>query len=155
MAATPRSPSSISNLGFEDKGIASDAISVDVGFRSQNSESVCTGNSISLTRSEQRLEKVRVYCACNYDGRITLEDISRHVGMNKSAFCTFMRHTAGMSFSEYLNDMRLERAKDTLRHSDYGIAEIADMCGFQNVTYFNRLFRRKFGCSPKECRTNT
>lgn len=119
------------------------------------SESVCTGNSISLTRSEQRLEKVRVYCACNYAGRITLEEVSRHVCMNKSAFCTFMRHTAGMTFSEYLNDMRLERAKDKLRHSDYGIAEIADMCGFQNVTYFNRLFRRKFGCSPKELRTNT
>lgn len=113
------------------------------------SKSVCAGKSNLLTRSEQRLENVRVFCACNYARQITLEEISRHVGMNKSAFCTFMRHSFGMTFSEYLNNMRLERAVDKLRNTDYGIAEIATICGFQNVTYFNRVFRKKYGCSPK------
>lgn len=117
------------------------------------SESVCTGRNSLLTRAEQRLEKVRVYCACNYSRQISLDEISGLVGMNKSAFCSFMRHNAGMSFTEYLNNMRLERAYDKLRHTDYGIAEIAAICGFQNVTYFNRLFRRKYDCSPKSLRT--
>ena len=116
------------------------------------SESVCRGKNSSITSTEQRLEKVRVYCACNYAGDISLDEISRHVGMNKSAFCTFMRHNAGMTFSEYLNSMRLERAWDKLRHTDRAIAEIAMICGFQNVTYFNRLFRRKYGCTPKKVR---
>lgn len=117
------------------------------------SASSCAGSNSMLTRNERRLEKVRVYCACNYSRRITLDEMSRHVGMNKSAFCTFMRHSAGATFSEYLNNMRLDRAHDKLRHTDYGIAEIAVISGFQNVTYFNRLFRRKYGCSPKEIRT--
>lgn len=117
------------------------------------SQSICTGTNSLLTRTEQRLEKVRVYCACNYARQITLDEISLHVGMNKSAFCTFMRRNTGMTFSEYLNNIRLERAKDKLRHTDYGIAEIAVVCGFQNVTYFNRLFRRKYDCSPKSIRT--
>lgn len=117
---------------------------------SDTSESVGAGKKSSLTRTERRLEKARVYCACNYARPITLDEISSHVGMNKSAFCTFMRHNAGTTFSEYLNNMRLERAKEKLLRTDRGIAEIAILCGFQNVAYFNRLFRRKYGCSPKE-----
>lgn len=117
------------------------------------SDSICIGRNSTLTRNEQRLEKVRIYCACNYSGQITLDEMSRHVGMNKSAFCTFMRHSAGMTFSEYFNNIRLERAKDKLLHTDCAISEIAAICGFQNVTYFNRLFRLKYGCTPKEIRT--
>lgn len=72
--------------------------------------------------------------------------------MNKSAFCTFMKHCTGMTYSEYLNDMRLAKAMEMLRHTENGIAEIALDCGFQNVTYFNRLFKRKYACTPKEMR---
>lgn len=110
------------------------------------------GRKSTLTRAEQRLEAVRVYCACNYSRPIGLDDISRYVGMNKSAFCTFMKHCTGMTYSEYLNDMRLAKAKEMLRHTENGIAEIALDCGFQNVTYFNRLFKRKYACTPKEMR---
>lgn len=117
------------------------------------SHGMFTGRNSSLTRTERRMEKVRVYCDCNYARQLTLDEMSRHVGMNKSAFCTFMRHNAGKTFSGYLNDIRLERARDKLLRTDYGIAEIAISCGFQNITYFNRLFRRKYACSPKEIRT--
>lgn len=119
---------------------------------SHTSCGICAGCNTSLSRAELRLEKVRVYCACNYSRPITIDEISRHVGMNKSAFCTFMRHSAGTTFSKYVNDIRLERAKDKLRHTDSVIAEIALGCGFQNVTYFNRLFRKKYGCSPTDFR---
>lgn len=120
---------------------------------SDMSESICAGRNGSLTRTEQRLENIRIYCSCNYARQITLDEISRHVGMNKSAFCTFMRRNAGMTFSEYLNYMRLEQTKDKLcHHTDHSIAEIAMDSGFQSVTYFNRLFKRRYGCSPKEVR---
>lgn len=120
---------------------------------SDMSESICAGRNGSLTRTEQRLENIRIYCSCNYARQITLDEISRHVGMNKSAFCTFMRRNAGMTFSEYLNYMRLEQTKDKLcHHTDHSIAEIAMDSGFQSVTYFNRLFKRRYGCSPKEIR---
>lgn len=111
------------------------------------------GRNTSLSRAEQRLEQVRVYCACNYARCITLDEMSRHVGMNKSAFCTFMRHSLGTTFSDYLNGVRLERARDRLLASDCSVSEIALDCGFRSVTYFNRLFRRKYGCSPKEVRS--
>lgn len=74
--------------------------------------------------------------------------------MNKSAFCTFMRNHAGTSFSEYLNHIRLERAKDMLCNTDHIVSEIALDCGFQNVSYFNRLFKKQFNRTPKEIRIN-
>lgn len=80
--------------------------------------------------------------------------MSRHVGMNKSSFCSFMRKQTGMTLSEYINNVRLDRAKEKLKHTDYNISEIALSCGFQNVTYFNRLFRARFGTTPKSIRVN-
>lgn len=115
-------------------------------------DSVYVGKKSTLTRAERRLEEIRVYCACNYGRQITLDEISRHIGMNKSAFCTFMRNNAKMSFSEYLNDMRLERAKVMLSTTDHSIAEIASDCGFQSVTYFNRLFKNRYNLSPSKMR---
>lgn len=119
---------------------------------SDTSAGTCAGLNNAMTRAEQRLEKVRVYCACNYASPITLDELSRHVGMNKSAFCNFMRHSAGMTLSEYVNNMRLDRAREKLLHSDLSIGEIATDCGFRNVTYFDRLFRARFGCTPRSIR---
>lgn len=116
------------------------------------SDGIYAGRKCGLSRTERRLESVRVYCVCNYDRQVSLDEISRHVGMNKSAFCTFMRNNAGASFSEYLNGIRLERARVMLRNTDRSISGIAMECGFQSVTYFNRLYRRKYRRTPKETR---
>lgn len=116
------------------------------------SGSTHAGENNILSKREKRLEQIRVYCACNYSRQIKLNEISLHVGMNKSAFCTFMRHNTGMTFSEFVNSMRLDKAEEKLFNTDYNIAEIAMACGFRNATYFNRLFRKKYGCTPKEIR---
>lgn len=118
-----------------------------------SSECVSAGHSITQSRSQRRLEKIRVFCACNFRRHISLDEVALHVGMNKSALCTFMRHNAGMTFSEYLNNMRLERAEDRLRHTDQIIAAIAYDVGFSNDSYFNRIFRRRYGCTPRSIRT--
>lgn len=113
------------------------------------------GINTALDKTERRLEKIRVFCSCNYAREIKLDEIASHTGMNKSAFCRFMRRNAGKSFSQYLNDFRLERAVERLLHSDDGIAETAYSVGFSNVTYFNRLFKSHYGFSPKNIRKKT
>ena len=110
------------------------------------------GRNNVLSRAEERFEKVRVYCNCNYARHISLEDMAAYVGMNKSAFCTFMRKHAGVTLSEFVNDIRLRRAQEMLEHTDDSISSIAYNIGFSNVTYFNRLFRNRYGCTPKEMR---
>ena len=115
-------------------------------------KSVSAGKNNVLSRRQQRLENVRIYCSCNYARDVSLDEIATYVGMNKSAFCTFMRNDAGMSFSEFMNSFRLERAMDMLRHTDKNISEIAYDCGFANAAYFHRLFRKKYHCTPKSAR---
>ena len=113
---------------------------------------VSAGKNNVLSRMQQRIENVRIFCSCNYARDIPLDEIAAYVGMNKSAFCTFMRSHTGMSFSEFMNSFRLERAMDMLRHTDKNISEIAYDCGFANAAYFHRLFRKKYHCTPKSAR---
>lgn len=110
------------------------------------------GSGIHLSRNEIRLEKIRTFCACNYAREIRLDEISLYVGMNKSAFCSFMKRHTGQTFSEFVNTHRLERAVELLRSSDDTISDIAFAVGFQNVTYFNRLFRARYGLTPRAAR---
>lgn len=115
---------------------------------------VSVGRNNTLGRAERRLEKVRTFCHCNYARAVSLDEIAAYVEMNKSSFCTFMRRHAEMSFSEYLNNIRLQKAREMLCNTDKNVAEIAYDTGFITVTYFNRLFRRKFNCTPKSMRMN-
>lgn len=110
------------------------------------------GNNNKQTRVERRLERIRTFCACNYSRDISLKEIAEYAGMNKSAFCTFIKRQTGKSFSEYMNGLRLQRAVERLVNTDDNIIDIAYDVGFSSVTYFNRLFRRKYGCSPTSMR---
>lgn len=110
------------------------------------------GHDRHQTNAERRFEKVRVYCACNYARPVSLGEMASHLGMNKSAFCVFMRRHAGITWSDYLNSVRLDRAAERLTRTDDRISAIAYDTGFANVTYFNRLFRAAYGCSPSEYR---
>lgn len=113
------------------------------------------GHDRHLTNAERRFEKVRVYCACNYARSVSLGEMAAHLGMNKSAFCAFMRRHAGTTWSDYLNSVRLDRAAERLTATRDRISAIAYDTGFSNVTYFNRLFRAAHGCSPSEYRKRT
>ncbi|MBD5316492.1 MAG: AraC family transcriptional regulator [Bacteroides sp.] len=108
-----------------------------------------------LTRAARRMERVRTFCACNYGREVRLDEVAAYVGMNKSAFCTFVKRQSGMTFSAYLNEQRLNRAVECLRMTDDSIAHIAYSVGFANVTYFNRVFRARYGCSPRELRSHS
>ena len=77
---------------------------------------------------------------------------SAYVGMNKTYFCLFFKKHYGMSFTEYLNQKRLETASVMLLKPDASIADVAVACGYPTVTYFNRIFRKFKGMTPSEYR---
>lgn len=82
-------------------------------------------------------------------------DISQAAGMcfySQSHFMKYFKQYTGQSFVNYLNDYRLSRAGGFLRTTGDTVTEIAGRCGFDNLSYFNRLFRRKYGMTPKEYR---
>ena len=98
--------------------------------------------------NRQRLMQVRVYVSCNYARPLSLDEISRHVGMNRSAFCTFFRKHTGQTFVDYLNAYRVNIAHRLLVWEGISVAEACFACGFNDVAYFCRTFKRYKGFPP-------
>ena len=71
---------------------------------------------------------------------------------SKSHFMKFFKSHMGTGFIDYLNDYRLVMAERLLRSSDNSVLEIAVQNGFDNLSYFNRIFKRKYGTSPGKYR---
>lgn len=108
--------------------------------------------STNHDRTEQRLRQVETYTSCNYARNIPLSDIAQHVGMNRSSFCSFFSRETGESYMTYLNRYRLKVARGLLEQSEYNVSTICWQCGFNDLGYFGRLFRKEFGVSPSEFR---
>lgn len=100
----------------------------------------------------RRVQKVQKYIADHYREEIHLADLADLVGMTPVAFSRFFHLRTGKTLSEYIIDIRLGFATRLLVDSTRNIAEICYDCGFNNLSNFNRMFRRKKECSPKEFR---
>lgn len=72
--------------------------------------------------------------------------------MTESAFSRFFKLRTGITFIDCLTEVRLGHASRMLIDTTKTIAEIAYSCGFNNISNFNRIFKKKKGCTPKELR---
>ena len=72
--------------------------------------------------------------------------------MSRPTFARQFKRHSGRSFSEFVNQLRLQAARRELRDGERGVLDVALACGFRQVTFFNRLFRREVGCTPTEYR---
>lgn len=96
----------------------------------------------------KRLEKSFQYIKKHYCEKIKLEDVSRISCMSPNYFSSYFRKVTNMQFQEFLIEMRIQKAREMLRTSDEGILDIAEECGFSNMSNFYRLFRKYTGYSP-------
>jgi AraC-like DNA-binding protein len=99
---------------------------------------------------QQRMEKIRIYVSCNFARKILLEDVSSHVGMNRSAFCSFFRQQTGKTFITWLNEYRIDKACEMLSGSDMRVGEVATAVGFESLPHFSRIFRQIKGMPPTQ-----
>ncbi len=101
--------------------------------------------------NDKALEKIKTiltYVSDNYHNDISIEEIASRCFYSKSHFMKFFKNNMGISFIQYLNDYRLEKASTLLLESHDNILDIAIACGFDNLSYFNRSFKKKFGVTP-------
>lgn len=106
--------------------------------------------------SKKSLDKVKVilsYIVDNYQENISIEDIANHCFYSKSYFMKFFKDTMGVSFIQYLNDYRLEIAAQMLVNTSDNILDIALGTGFDNLSYFTRSFKKKYGITPGKYRS--
>ena len=92
------------------------------------------------------------YMNANFDKAITLSDVAKLANMTQTAFSRFFKTRTGVNFIDSLNDIRLGHASRMLIETTETVAEIAYNCGFNNIANFNRLFKKKKNCTPKEFR---
>ncbi|MFD2521421.1 AraC family transcriptional regulator [Emticicia soli] len=104
--------------------------------------------------NSRRIERAFEYMRANYDKDISLADIAKIVNMAEVSFSRFIKKRTGKTFIDSLNDIRLGHATRFLIDTTYTIAEVSFKCGFNNLSYFNRIFKKKHSCTPKEFREN-
>lgn len=113
------------------------------------------GENITKTTSKKSLEKVKTiltYIAEHYMESITIEEIAGYCFYSKSYFMRFFKETMGVGFIQYLNDYRLEIAAKRLTDTSDNILEVAVSTGFDNLSYFNRCFKKKYDVTPGKYR---
>ena len=90
----------------------------------------------------------------NYRNEIRLQDLADIASMTPTAFSRFFKLRTNKSISEYIIDVRLGHAARLLADSTMAVVEICYRCGFNNISNFNRIFRKRKGCTPTEFRDN-
>jgi len=102
----------------------------------------------SSIRKRNTIEKALTFIKENYCRPISLNDISAEVMLNPSYFSNLFRESMGISFTKYLTEFRINKAKELMVNPTMRIKEIAGMVGYDDVRYFIKVFRSFTGISP-------
>lgn len=94
------------------------------------------------------LSPVIDYIDKNYSSDITLEELARLAGVGREYFCTIFRRKTGMRPFEYIAAIRIREAKKLLTYTELTAAEIGKTVGYEDKSYFGRVFKRYAGMPP-------
>jgi AraC-like DNA-binding protein len=111
----------------------------DVSFTKEN-----------ISVNSRRLERVFLYMNQHFHREISLGEVAKLANMPEASFSRFIKLHTGFTFTESLTEIRLGHVSRMLINTTHSIAEIAYKCGFNNLANFNRIFKLKKGCTPKE-----
>ena len=109
---------------------------------------------VDVESDSRRVLKVKNYISTHYQDELRLPELAGIAGMSPSAFSRFFKLHTGRNLSEYIIDLRLGYASRQLVDTAKSVSEISFACGFNNLSNFNRIFKKKKGCSPTEFREN-
>lgn len=122
--------------------------------RCENARTLASSSYAKVTVEDdsRRILKVKNFISKNYMDELRLPELASLAGMSSSAFSRFFKLHTGRNLSEYIIDLRLGYAARMLVDTAKSISEIGFDCGFNNLSNFNRIFKKKKGCSPSEFR---
>lgn len=124
-------------------------LSISRNMRTLSDASV---NNEQFSYNSRRIEKAFQHMYDNFDRSISLSEVAKIVNMSEVSFSRFIKKRTGNTFIDSLNEIRLGHASKKLIETTHSISEISYHCGFNNISNFNRIFKKKKGCTPKEFR---
>ena len=93
-------------------------------------------------------DRVVEYVRQNYNQTLKLEEVAAHFDLNKCYFCSVLKKELGKTFSQIVNEIRIDKSKELLLENRLSILEIALRVGFNNQNYFNMAFKKLTGVTP-------
>jgi AraC-like DNA-binding protein/ligand-binding sensor protein len=119
----------------------------------QHLSSLSNQQMVSRRRAEQpAVTRARAYIAENHSEQLALADVARSVNMSAFYFCKVFKKATGITFTEYLARVRVEKVKNLMLNPHNRVSEAAYEAGFQSLSQFNRVFRRIAGETPSAYR---
>ena len=109
-------------------------------------------NAETVSYNSRRVKLIMDYLNKNFDKNVSLAEAARLAAMTEVAFSRFFKLRTGKTFVDTLNEVRLGHASRMLIETTQSINEVAYKCGFNNMSNFNRIFKKKKQCTPKEFR---
>ncbi len=97
-----------------------------------------------------RLDKIMHFINTNYQRKITQEEVASKIGMTTASFCRYFKEKTGKGFIFFVNEMRIGYACKLLIENHLSISQICFECGFNNISNFNRMFKRQTSYTPGE-----
>lgn len=106
----------------------------------------------NLSHSAYRKEVMvaKNYISQHYDQQINIKEVSNYVDLSADYFSHIFKKEVGISFSKYLNKIRIEKAKILMRSKNLKVYEVAHRVGYENESYFTRKFKSSVGITPLE-----
>ncbi len=126
-------------------------LSISRNFRTLSDASF---NKETISYNSRRIESIMEYVNNNFSQNITLRDAAKIAGMTEVSLSRFFKLRTGKTFIDTLNDVRLGHASRMLIETTQSVNEIAYKCGFNNMSNFNRIFKKKKDSTPKEFRNS-
>lgn len=96
--------------------------------------------------------KVMEYVKKNFSKKISLEDVAKHVYLSRSYLSSIFKEETGQSLFSYINQVRVEKSKLYLLDNNVSLVDVAALCGFEDQSYFTKVFKKETGLSPKKYR---
>ncbi len=97
-------------------------------------------------------EEAAMYIHANLSSRISVTELARQIAIDRSYLCAVFKKYMGMSPQQYAIDLKMKSAANMLRRSDKSVSDVAASVGYADSLLFSRMFRAKFGCSPRKFR---
>ena len=107
---------------------------------------------VSGKEDNLRLKKVFDYIIKNFDKRITLQEVAGLINLTPTAFCRFFKLRTNKTFSQFLIEVRIDKACKMLSNGNFNVNETFFSCGYNNSSNFHRHFRQHTGLTPSEYR---
>lgn len=106
------------------------------------------------SENRRHIKSALEYISDHYSEKISISEMAQLAGFSENYFMSLFRQYVGMSCIQYVNHYRIQKAAHALEETTKSVSEIAMIHGFDNISYFNLQFRRTFGMTPREFRSN-